>query len=198
MSPEPHAAGFVIPEDLHEAHDVAGLVATFTDAVLDVGAALGEPTVVVERSRILEMGKWLLERGYNQLTSLTAVDFMPASPRFHVVYVFTSIPQHVLDGEALHRPDAPARRLRLRAPVPEDDAVVASLTGPYPTANWHEREVWDMFGIEFAGHPDLRRILMPEEYDGHPLRKDHPLRYEEVAFTHNRDEVYADKAFATE
>ncbi len=67
--------------------------------------------------------------------------------------------------------------------MPVDDPVVPTATTLYPTANFHEREVWDLFGIEFAGHPDMRRILLPDHFEGHPLRKDFPQRYEQVAFT---------------
>ena len=69
------------------------------------------------------------------------------------------------------------------------EPVVDSVTGIYPGANWYEREAWDMFGIHFKGHPDLRRLLMPYDWEGHPLRKDYPLGYEEVQFTFNYDEI---------
>jgi NADH-quinone oxidoreductase subunit C len=183
---------------LAETRDVAGLADALGSGVLATGMERGEPTVVVESARLTAAAEWLAQAGYNQLTSVTAVDYLPAAPRFQVVYVFTAIPPHVLEGAAARRDDAPARRMRIKVPVAADAPVVATLSSLFPAANWHEREVWDMFGIEFAGHPDLRRILMSDDYEGHPLRKDHPLRYEEVAFTHNRDEVYADKAFATE
>ena len=82
--------------------------------------------------------------------------------------------------------------------MPAENPVAPSLTGIFPTAGFHERETYDMFGIEFAGHPDLRRILMPEGYEGFPLRKDHPLQYEEIAFSFNQETVYASKPFAKE
>ena len=79
--------------------------------------------------------------------------------------------------------------LRLRTPVDDNASHVESLVGLYPNANWKEREIWDMFGIHFDNHPDLRRILNPADWQGFPLRKDYPLGYEEVAFTFNRGEV---------
>jgi NADH-quinone oxidoreductase subunit C len=75
---------------------------------------------------------------------------------------------------------------------------LSTIEGVYPNANWHEREIWDMFGIRFEGHSDLRRILMPEDWEGHPLRKDYPLGYEEVQFTFNYDEIDARKPYAKE
>jgi NADH-quinone oxidoreductase subunit C len=96
------------------------------------------------------------------LAEVTAVDFWPREPRYEVVYMFVSI---------AHR-----RRLRLKVRLGSGDARVATLSGIWPSANWLEREVWDLFGIEFDGHPDPRRLLMPEDWEGHPLRKDYPVQ----------------------
>ena len=95
-----------------------------------------------------------------QLTDLTAVDHSPRRPRFVLVYHLLSL--------------AANRRLRLLAPLEGDHPEADSVTPIWPGADWLEREVWDMFGIRFRGHPDLKRILMPEGYDGHPLRKEFP------------------------
>lgn len=116
------------------------------------------------------------EYQFDFLADLTAVDYWPQQdPRFHVVYQLYSYLHNV--------------SLRLRIPVPGDDPHVPSLTPVYPNANWYEREVWDMFGIRFEGHPDLRRILMPYDWVGHPLRKDYPLGYEEPQFTFNFHDI---------
>ncbi len=116
------------------------------------------------------------ELAFDALLDLTAVDYWPeGQPRFQVVYQFYSYTHNVA--------------LRLRVPVPEDRAEVPSLVDLYPSANWYEREVWDMFGIHFSGHPDLRRILMPYDWVGHPLRKDYPLGYEEPQFSFNYDDI---------
>ena len=103
---------------------------------------------------------------FDVLMDLTAVDYLKFpgredGPRFDVVYHLYSITHN--------------HRLRLRVPVEQDDPVVPTATPLWPIANWLEREVWDMFGIRFAGHPDLRRLLMYEEFVGHPLRKDYPV-----------------------
>ena len=87
---------------------------------------------------------------------------------------------------------------RVTCAVHGDDAELPTATGVHLNANWHEREVFDMFGIKFVGHPDLRRILMPADWGGHPLRKDYPLGYEEVEFTFNFDEIEKKKPYAKE
>jgi NADH-quinone oxidoreductase subunit C len=92
---------------------------------------------------------------------VTGVDRFPVEPRFEVNYHLMSL--------------ARRERLRLKIRVGSEDPVVESVTSVWPTANWHEREVFDLFGVRFAGHPNLRRILMPEDWEGHPLRKDYPV-----------------------
>jgi len=123
--------------------------------------------------------------GFELLSAMTAVDYWPQeTPRFHVVYEFTSVSMNL--------------RLCLRTPVPGVSPTLPTISGIYRNANWRERELWDMFGIKFAGHPDLRRILMPADWEGHPLRKDYPLGYEEPQFTFNFEEINLRKPYAKE
>ena len=117
---------------------------------------------------------------FDFLSSLTAVDYWPETePRFHVVYQLWS--------------NQPKVRFTVRVPVNDDSPEVPTVEGVYLVANWHEREVYDMFGIRFRGHSDLRRILMPHDWVGHPLRKDYPLGYEEPQFTFNFDKIQVRK-----
>ncbi|MBS1253904.1 MAG: NADH-quinone oxidoreductase chain 5 [Anaerolineales bacterium] len=156
----------------------------FPEAVIAVRQIAGEQTVVVEREQIVEILEFLRDEedlDYNMLVDLTGVDFLGRTPRFEVVY-------HLLSMR--HK-----RRVRLKV-LAEETESVPSVVRVFPTTNFHEREVYDMFGIDFEHHPDLRRILMPDEWEGHPLRKDHPLGYEPVAFSHNSNEIYRDKSFA--
>jgi len=125
------------------------------------------------------------EFGFDMLRGQTAVDYWPQQePRFHLIYLLYSL-QHNL-------------RLSLRAALNGNSPSIPSVENIYPNANWHEREVFDMFGIRFEGHTDLRRILMPYDWVGHPLRKDYPLGYEEVQFTFNYDEIDVRKPYAKE
>jgi NADH-quinone oxidoreductase subunit C len=165
----------------------------------DDGSGEREPTMLLAREGLLKAAEYLrAERGYVFLRSVTGVDYLPSEPRFQVVYHLTAIPAGVLAGDPKALPEDPTRLLCLKVPLAADDAVLPSLCGIYPTANFHERETYDLFGIEFAGHPDLRRILMPNDYEGFPLRKDHPQVYEEIAFSFNQDAIYARKPFAKE
>jgi len=102
------------------------------------------------------------ELGFNFLTGLCSLDYLGQAPRFIVVYQLYSIGDHL--------------RLRLKAPVEEADATIDTVSGIWSTANWLERECWDMMGIVFNNHPDPRRILMPDDWEGHPLRKDYPVQ----------------------
>ncbi len=169
----------------------------FPDAVSGSHTYRGDATLVLRPESLLEVARFLKQNPafqMNFLVDLTAVDYLtfgkrptpaffassgvavrpssqipdedpwpgpPGRSRFAVVYHFYS----------MHH----KHRLRLVVPVEETDAVVDSLTSLWPGADWLEREVWDMFGIDFRGHPDLRRILMYEEFEGHPLRKDYPV-----------------------
>ncbi|HAV76176.1 MAG TPA: NADH-quinone oxidoreductase subunit C [Anaerolineae bacterium] len=122
---------------------------------------------------------------FELLSALTAVDYFPQqSPRYHIVYQLTSLAKNL--------------SVQLRVPVNGDQPKVPTVTRVYEVANWREREVADMFGVEFEGHPDPRRILMPDDWDGHPLRKDYPLGYEEPQFTFNFDEIDVRKPYAKE
>jgi len=122
---------------------------------------------------------------FELLSALTASDYYPEQkPRFHVVYQLTSLAKNL--------------SVQLRVAVNGDQPKVPSAAFVYDVANWRERELLDMFGIEFEGHPDPRRILMPVDHEGHPLRKDYPLGYEEPQFTFNYDDIDLKKIYAKE
>jgi NADH-quinone oxidoreductase subunit C len=132
-------------------------------AVLDTHAQHGDATALVERAQILDVLGLLRDDAaleFDMLADLTAVDYLPRTPRFEVVYHLFS--------------PARSQRVRIKVPVPEEEASIASAVDLFPSANWMEREVWDLYGIRFEGHPDLRRILLYEEFQGYPLRKDYP------------------------
>jgi NADH-quinone oxidoreductase subunit C len=149
-------------------HDT--LIASLHEAV--PGASL-EPaptvdlqtTIYASRDDLSALARTLRDRSdlaFTFLAELTAADFWPREPRFELVYVLVSI---------AHR-----RRLRLKVRLHADDAHVATVSDVWPAANWLEREVWDLFGVTFDGHPDPRRLLMPEDWEGYPLRKDYPVQ----------------------
>jgi NADH-quinone oxidoreductase subunit C len=146
----------------------------------------GEAHVFVRAEQIVEALTFLRDtHEFKLLSALTASDYYPQmSPRFHVVYQLSSLAKNIT--------------LQLRVPVSGDQPKVPTATRVYDVANWREREVFDMFGIEFEGHPDPRRILSPEGMEGHPLRKDFPLGYEEPQFTFNYDDIDLKKIYAKE
>ena len=122
----------------------------------------GELTVEIAPGKILEACRFLKENlKYERLSTVTAVDRYPAEPRFEVVYHVQSIARN--------------ERLRLKCRVAGAQPEIDSVTGVWRSANWHEREAFDLFGIQFRNHPDLRRILMPDDWEGYPLRKDYPV-----------------------
>jgi NADH-quinone oxidoreductase subunit C len=153
---------------------VAALQLARPDSIVEVIEAFGEVTLVVPREKIAELCSYLktapgLE--FNFLSDISGADRGPEEePRFEVNYHLFSTRKH--------------HRLRLKVLLNEEEARVESVTNVWRTANWHERETFDLFGVIFDGHPDLRRILLPDDWEGHALRKDFPLRgYEPYSLT---------------
>lgn len=150
----------------------------FPGAVVSSRLFRGEKTIIVKKEAIVGIVQLLrdsAETNYNYLSDLTAVDrleFMADDePRFEVLYNLYSL--------------GTFQRFRVKAQVDEDDPAIDTVEGVFPNANWMEREVYDLFGITFNNHSDMRRIMMPDDWFGHPLRKDFPLGGEEVEFSHN-------------
>jgi NADH-quinone oxidoreductase subunit C len=149
------------------------VVARLGDAVVGRHDRLGDATIEVRRERIREVLTALRDDPalrFNFLMDLTGVDHPGREPRFEVVYHLASIELEPEGGA----PSVVRARLRVKLGVPENACSVPSASGIYESANWMEREAWDMYGIRFDGHPDPRRILLYEEFKGHPLRKDYP------------------------
>ncbi len=132
------------------------------ESIVEGKLALGELTLYIHPARIVEVCRSLKdEQKFVRLSSITAVDWTPAVPRFEVVYHVHSIERNL--------------RVRLKCRLGGDPAEIDSLTSVWRGANWYEREVFDLFGIHFRNHPNLSRLLMPEDWDGFPLRKDYPV-----------------------
>jgi NADH-quinone oxidoreductase subunit C len=141
------------------------------DSVLDTVFHRGQATIVVAPAAIRDVLLALRRRGYRFLASVHGVDYYPEEPRLGVIY-------ELLDMQRVDR-------VRVKVRVPTDAPEVPSVTPDWPTADHQEREAYDMFGIVFDGHPDLRRILMPEDYEGFPQRRDFPIGGEPILFTYN-------------
>jgi NADH-quinone oxidoreductase subunit C len=157
----PDATGLeLLAQDLREAH---------ADAVLDTVHFRGHGTLIVEPAQIGEVLAFVKERGFTFMASLHGVDYYPSEPRLGVLY-------EMLDMREVDR-------LTVKVRVPTTDPLLPSVTPDWPTADHQEREVYDMFGVVFDGHPDLRRILMPEDYEGFPQRRDLPVGGEPILFT---------------
>ena len=140
-------------------------------ATIEVEDARDMVSAFVDCEHLLDVCRTLRDHADLQfafLADVTAVDRLPASPRYEIVYQLACL------GAAFGT--GPARRFRLKVRLMADDARVPSVSAIWPSANWAEREVFDLFGIDFAGHPDLRRVLMPDDWVGHPLRKDYPVQ----------------------
>jgi NADH-quinone oxidoreductase subunit C len=142
-----------VARDLHD---------RFSSAILDAKDDLGELTLYLHPAQIVEICRFLKNDGkFIRLSGITAVDWHPADPRFEIVYHLHSIERNL--------------RVRLTCRLSESSPEIDSVTAVWRGANWYEREVYDMFGVTFRNHPDLTRILMPEDWEGHPLRKDYPV-----------------------
>jgi NADH-quinone oxidoreductase subunit C len=143
---------------------IEALQEKFSQAVVEVSDQFGDDTLIIAKDAVPEIMDFLYRKPYEftMLLDLTCVDYMGTTPRYQMVYHVFSLTHNL--------------RLRLKAAVAEGDLTIDSLTGLWKNANWLEREVYDMFGIRFNRHPDMRRLFMYEGFEGHPLRKDYPLR----------------------
>ena len=151
----------MLPEELKEHAVAAALDAHEPGAIVGGHSERNEPTLFIAPDQLVAVCRYLKgDQQFNRLSGITAVDWYPADPRFEVVYLLHSLPKN--------------QRLRLKVRV-NDSEEVDTVTVVWQAANWYEREVFDMFGIRFRNHPDLRRILNPADWEGHPLRKDYPV-----------------------
>jgi NADH-quinone oxidoreductase subunit C len=169
---------------------VAAVKTALPDVIQDTKEFRGETTIIVEPQDLPAVMRYLRDTSglvYNFLSDISAVDYYPEYTRpgrFGVSYHLYSL---------LHN-----RRLRVKTFVDEDEPIVPTVTEIWPGANWLEREVYDMMGIEFEGHPNMKRILMPNDWNGFPHRRDYPLGYETVQFSFNADEIAEHKPSAKE
>lgn len=150
--------------------------ADLSGVVLDTSYAKERAVLIVDPARIREMLTWLRDtpgQGYRFLSSLHVADYLPAEPRFGVHY-------EMLNRERVER-------LRVKAMLPAEGPEIDSVTDLFPTANFQEREAFDFFGVIFRGHPELTRILLPEDYVGWPQRRDFPIGGEPVTFTYSEE-----------
>lgn len=148
-------------EAVFAAHPENAAVLALKDLAVNARYDRDELTLMVANENIVAAARAIQQAGYNFLEDVTAVDWYPSEPRFQITY-------HILS----HGLKA---RLRLAVLLGSDEASLDSITSVWPSANFYEREVFDLFGVHFSGHPNLKRIMMPEEWKGHPLRKDYPV-----------------------
>ena len=151
--------------------------------------AVDQPVVVVPAAALVDAARVLRdspELNFSFLAEMTAADYWPKDPRFEVVYHLANI-----GVKDFPRPGSPGtgQRLRLKVRVSGAVAELPTIRSIWPNADWYEREVFDLFGVVFAGHPDLRRILMPDDWEGHPLRKDYPVQIRKTPQTYEPLEV---------
>jgi NADH-quinone oxidoreductase subunit C len=152
----------MIPEQLRDRAAAAAIQAFDADAITGGKFDRNELTIEIAPPKIVSVCGFLkYDQGFVRLSSVTGVDRYPAEPRFEVVYHLHSIDRK--------------ERLRLKCRLPGIDPVIESVTSVWRSANWYERETFDLFGIKFLNHPDLRRIMLPDDWEGYPLRKDYPV-----------------------
>src|SRR5271154_1673317 len=148
-------------QDVFAAYPENAAVKALGELARDAKYDRSELTITVAREDIVAAGKAVQQAGYKFLEDVTAVDWYPSEPRFQITY-------HILSLSL-------KERVRLIVRLDSDAASLDSITSIWPSANFYEREVFDLFGVHFSGHPNLRRIMMPEDWKGHPLRKDYPV-----------------------
>jgi NADH-quinone oxidoreductase subunit C len=154
-------------QELRDAH---------SDSILDTEFHRGRAVLVVDPAQVKAVIGYLYDKGYTMLASVHGVDYYPQEPRLGVLY-------EMLDRRRVER-------ISVKARVSTEDPRIESVIDLFPGADFQEREVYDMFGVVFEGHPDLRRILMPEDYEGYPQRRDFPVGGEPVLFTYNEEQSY--------
>jgi NADH-quinone oxidoreductase subunit C len=154
-------------QELREAH---------SDSILDTEFHRGRATLIANPAKVKAVLQHLQGKGYTMIASLHGVDYYPDEPRLGVLY-------EMLDRQRVDR-------ISVKARVHTEDPHIESIVDLFPGAEFPEREVYDMFGVVFEGHPDLRRILMPEDYEGFPQRRDFPVGGEPVLFTYNEEQNY--------
>lgn len=158
----------MIPDTLSDVPQALKLNERFPDAIQGGHNEKKEPTLFISPSAIVEVCRFLKqEAGFNRLSGVAGVDWYPADPRFEIVYLLHSIPNKM--------------RLRLKCWLREGEEI-ESVYSVWRSANWYEREIFDMFGVNFRNHPDLRRILMPADWEGYPLRKDYPIHGKKYSY----------------
>ncbi len=156
---------------------IAVLGAAVPDAVIAPAPAVDMPAISVDREHVLEVMTALRDHPglqFGFLVDVIGVDYLPEEPRFEIVYLLACLGDAFRTAGAAT--SAPSRRLRVKVRVPEGDPRIETMTGLFPGAGWPEREVFDLLGISFDNHPDLRRILTADGWVGHPLRKDYPVQ----------------------
>ena len=164
----PDATGLeLIAQELSDAHP---------GAILGTEYARGRAVLLAEPAHVPSVIGVLMGKGYTFIPSVHGVDYYPEEPRLGVLY-------EMLDMREVDR-------ISVKVRVSTEDPRVPSIVGHFPGANWDEREIYDLFGVVFEGHPDLRRILMPEDFEGHPQRRDYPIGGEPVLFTYNEEKSY--------
>ena len=152
----------MVPDSLKDRGVALAVEAFDADALLGGGLEHDEVTLEIAPGRINSVCGYLkFDQHFERLSSVTAVDRYPSEPRFEVVYHLQSVERNL--------------RVRLKCRIGGDNPQIESVTSVWRGANWYEREAFDLFGIRFIGHPDLRRIMMPDDWEGHPLRKDYPV-----------------------
>jgi NADH-quinone oxidoreductase subunit C len=144
-----------------EAHPENAAIKALSSLATDAKFDRNELTITIARENIVTAAKAVQQAGYNFFEDATAVDWYPSEPRFQIVY-------HILSHSL-------RERIRLVVRLDSDSASIDSITAVWPAANFYEREIFDLFGVHFGGHPNLTRIMMPEDWKGHPLRKDYPV-----------------------
>jgi NADH-quinone oxidoreductase subunit C len=150
--------------DLEQNPIIAGIRAWRPEAIVELISFRGELTIVIRPEFLLPVAQYLLAEptlAFTYLSDVTGLDRFPIEPRFELNYHLLSLSRR--------------KALRLRVRLPGKDPVIESVVPVWPTANWHEREIYDLLGVRFEGHPDLRRLLLPDDWEGYPLRKDYPV-----------------------